>query len=137
MKKLVLLLLLFSVNTLFCQTTLKLDKADKKGLSVIRPTFKNLSELMFCDNTVYQATMAKNNYFISNEKFSYVLKNQKGSQYSLITKTNADVHIEFKKNEGFTAELRKEMEEKTGGKAVEKQNGFDIFYSNKFPTDLP
>lgn len=86
---------------------------------------------MFCDNTVYQATMAKNNYFISNEKFSYVLNNQKGSQYSLITKTNADVRIEFKKNEGFTAELRKEMEEKTGGKAVEKQNGFDIFYSEQ------
>jgi hypothetical protein len=129
MKQLVLIIAFFSIPSLFAQTSLTLDKTGKKGISVISPTWKNLAELMFCNNSVYQATMDKNKYFISSDKFSYVIKNEKGLQYSLITKTNAQVTIEFKRNEGFSAQLRKEMEEKTGGKAAEKQNGFDIFYS--------
>lgn len=130
MKKILLISLILFISTYTSgQQALSLEYKTIYGAFVIKPTWNNLTSLLFESMTNFRATMEKYEYKFSLNKNAYVAKNDKAVFFYTLSKETDNVVAAFITDDfGLVPDFRKEIRSiiKSGNVTIEK--GFETYF---------
>jgi len=106
-----------------------MDNVTKYGSTIIKPTWDNLSELLFCDMSTFKATMKKYNYSVATDGSGYIANTSVGTPYYSVQKSNTDIMMVFTEDGGFASSFRSEIKKLLGGGNVKYEGNYEVYYA--------
>ena len=122
-----MLLNLTLFTTVNAQKVLTLDYAVMYKSYVIKPTWSNLTSLLFADMSSFTATMKKYNYSLTTDGSAYIANTEVGSPYFTVSKSTDDINMIFTSDNGMLATFRTELRQKLKGGNVSFERGFEVY----------
>ena len=110
------------------QDGLNLEVEDLYDNNIIIPTWNNLSNLLFCDNKDFSATMEKYDYSAIQNDGSYIANTRVGSPYFTIKKGGSDIVIIFTKDMGYASKFRRELKSKINNVQPKYDGDTEYYY---------
>lgn len=118
----------------FSQQSLSLDNSIMYKNYVIKPTWDNLTLLLFTDMGSFKTMMNKYNYSLTTDGSAYIANTEIGSPYFTIGKSTDEINMIFTYENNLITTFRTELRQKLKGGNVSFEKGFEVYrvqYNNE------
>lgn len=111
----------------FSQQSLSLDNSIIYKNYVIKPSWNNLTLLLFADMGSFRTMMNKYNYSLTTDGSAYIANTEIGSPYFTIGKSTDEINMIFTNEINLITIFRTELRQKLKGGNVSFERGFEIY----------